>query len=85
MSLSDGSKTTSSKKADSKKIGKTDADEVTKMLNFMRGKNGNNWTYDDAEKAVDFLKKVPAKYRSNDRNLINRMRKTLYNLVELLN
>lgn len=73
-----------SKKTDSKKIGKTDADEVKSMVKWIQGKNGTNWTYDDANKAMEFLQKVPAKYRSNDRNIINKMRKTLYNLqVEL--
>lgn len=74
------SKTTASKKTDSKKIGKTDVDEVKSMVKWIQGKNGMNWTYDDANKAIEFLQKVPAKYRSNDRNVINRMRKTLYNL-----
>lgn len=54
------------------------------MVKWIQGKSGTNWTYDDANKAMEFLQKVPAKYRSNDRNIINRMRKTLYNLqVEL--
>lgn len=82
---SDTTKTKDSdKKTDSKKIGKTDADEVKNMVKWIQGKNGTNWTYDDANKATEFLQKVPAKYRSNDRNIINKMRKTLYNLqVEL--
>ena len=72
------------KKQDSKKIiGKIDSNEVSKMFQLMYGKNDKNWTDDDAHKAVDFLKKVPAKYRSKDRNLIKRTRETLYNLIEL--
>lgn len=67
-------------KSSSEKIGEVDYEEVKNMIDWMKDKNGLNWTYSDASKSVEFLKKVPNKYRSNERNVINSMRKTLNNL-----
>jgi hypothetical protein len=71
--------------ASTKKIGKTDEAEIKSMISWMKGKNGSNWTQADATKAVEFLSKVPSKYKSNDRNVINKINKTLNNLYVEIN
>lgn len=62
------------------KIGYVEEQEIYDMRAWMKGKNSFNFSYDDQKKVLSFLGKVPHKFHSSDRNLINRVNKTLDNL-----
>ena len=63
-----------------KKGGIPDESEVKTMMQWMSKKNGSNWTVEDRDKAVEFMSRVPSKFKSSNRNIINALNATLKNL-----
>ena len=50
------------------------------MMQWMSKKNGSNWTVEDRDKAMEFMSRVPSKFKSSNRNIINALNATLKNL-----
>lgn len=67
---------------DSKKlIGFATVSEVKGMIKMMNDfANGVDWTEENERKAKTFLRLIPQDYLSSDKNIINRMNKTLVTL-----
>ena len=66
---------------ETKKKGKIpDESEVKSMMQWMSKKNGSNWTVEDRDKAMEFMSRVPSKFKSSNRNIINALNATLKNL-----
>lgn len=66
---------------ETKKKGKIpDESEVKSMMQWMSKKNGSNWTVEDRDRAMEFMSRVPSKFKSSNKNIINALNATLKNL-----